>query len=269
MSNIFAGKKQATDKVEDDFLGGGGVMETDLYVAIIKTAFIGKAASSEARNVTLLLDIGGKETRSQIWVSNRAGDVTYKDKKSGIEKNLPGFNQMNSLCMLVTGQEMGDMDVEELTVKLYDYEAKKELPQAVDCFIELHGESIMIALQRQTVDKTEKNDSTGVYEPTGETRDQNEIVKFFSMDSVATISEVSEFIKSLGGSFDEVVSDGDLLKAIAKMEENDSGYAIKWLDKNKGQTYDKSTKEKAEGKGFPGGSKDPSKSKAKKSTLFD
>lgn len=249
MSNIFAGKKAAAEKVEDDFLGGGGALESDIYTATIKTAYIGKAQSSDARNVTLLLDVNGREVRQQIWVSNRNGDVTYKDKKTGDPKNLPGFNQVNSLCMLVCSKEMGEMAVEELTVKLYDHDAKKELPQAVDCFSELHGEKIQIALQKQTVDKTALDQNSGTYLPTGETRDINEIVKFFPEDKLVTISDVAEFIRGLGGNFDDVLEAGEIGKAIANMDEANSSYAEKWLDRNKGQTYDKSTgKGAAEGK---------------------
>lgn len=272
MSNIFAGKKSVkTDKVEEDYMGGGGVLDSDIYPAKIKTAYIGKASSSDARNVTLLLDIGGREVRSQIWVSNRNGDVTYKDKKSGDDKNLPGFSQINSLCMLVCSKEMGDMDVEELRVNIYDFDAKKELPQAVDCFTELHGEMINVALQRQTVDKTAQDKNTGKYEPTGEVRDQNEIVKFFPESKLVTISEVAEFVKGLGGNFDDVLSDGDIAKAIDNMADEAGNYADKWLDRNKGQTYDKSTgKGSSEGKSFKGGGGGDSKgSTKKKNSLFD
>lgn len=270
--NAFAKAKPVADTVEEDYLGGGGgIFDTDIYEATIKTAYIGKASNSKAQNVTLLLNVNGKEVRSQIWVSNRDGDVTYKDKTTKEEKNLPGFNQVNSLCLLVAGKRLGEMDVEELTVNLYDYDAKKELPQAVDCFTELHGEKVAIALQRQTVDKTAKNDATGNYEPTGETRDQNEIVKFFASEKLVTISEVEEFIKSLGESFNDIVDNGHLLKAINKMSESHGGYAEKWLERNKGQTYDKSTGKKAEGKAFAGktsggGSDGGSK---KKASLFD
>ena len=91
MSNIFAGKKSAAaDKVEEDFMGGGGALDTDIYTATIKTAYIGKASASEARNVTLLLDVNGREVRQQIWVSNRNGDVTYKDKRRGKEQTKQG-----------------------------------------------------------------------------------------------------------------------------------------------------------------------------------
>lgn len=268
MSNIFSGKTTAKDKVEDDFLAGSGILDTDIYLAKIKTAFIGKAAKSEARNITLLLDIGGKEYRQQIWVSNRNGDVTYKDKTTKEDKNLPGFNQINSLCLLVAGMEMGAMDVEELTVKLYDFDAKKELPQAVDCFTALHGEEVMIAMQRQTVDKTKLNDATGVYDATGEVKDINEIVKFFATEKMVTISEVAEFVKSLGGTFDDVANDGDMLKAVARMEDDSGTYSVKWLARNKGQTYNKSSGKASAGSPFSGGSSTTEKPKAKTS-LFD
>jgi hypothetical protein len=271
MSNIFAGKKAAAEKVEEDFMGGGGALDTDIYLATIKTAYIGKAAASDARNVTLLLDINGREVRQQIWVSNRAGEVTYKDKKTGDDKNLPGFNQINSLCMLLCSKEMGGMDVEELTVKLYDFTAGKELPQAVDCFTELHGEKVNVALQRQTVDKTAKNENTGNYEPTGEVRDQNEIVKFFPEDKLVSISEVAEFVRGLGGNFDVIVDAGEVGKAIANMPDEAGSYADKWLERNKGQTYDKSTgKGSSEGKAFGSGSASGAATKAaKKTSLFD
>lgn len=270
MSNIFANKKPAVKtEVEDDFIGGGGVLETDIYPATIKYAYIGKAANSDARNLTLCLKVNNLEITRSIWMTNRNGDVTYKDKKTGEEKNLPGFNQVNGLCMLLASKEVGDMDVEEKTLSLYDYESKREVPQAVECFTELHGLPLQVAIQKQIVDKTEKNEATGDYEPTGETRETNEFIKFFPEDRLVTISEVAHFIKSLGGDFEDVLSDGDLSKAIAKMEE-DGDYGTTWLEKNRGQTYDKSTGKK-EGKSFGGGkaSEGSSETKKAKANLFD
>ena len=129
-NNVFASVKKAKNTVEEDFVGGGGVLETDLYEAKIKTAYLGTSSSSKAQSMNLLLDVNGQEVRETVWMSNRNGGVTYtKDK---VEYNLPGFNQINSLCLLVAGKELGDMEVEELTVKLYDHDVKKEVPQAVD-----------------------------------------------------------------------------------------------------------------------------------------
>ena len=271
MGNIFANKKPAAKaEVEDDFIGGGGVLDTDIYAGEIKYAYIGKAANSDAQNVTLCLKLGSQEITKSIWMTNRKGDVTYTDKKTKEEKNLPGYNQINGLCMLLCSKEVGDMDVEEKTLNLYDYESKKEIPQAVQCFTELHGLSLQVAIQKQTVDKTKKNESTGEYEPTGETRDVNEFIKFFPEDRLVTISEVAYFVKSLGGEFNEILEEGQISKAINKMEE-DGAYATTWLEKNRGQVYDKSTGKK-EGKSFGGGkSSEGGSSEKKKSSagLFD
>lgn len=275
MGNIFANKKAVKDdKVESDFMGGGFLLDTDIYQGKIKYAYIGKAANSNARNCTLCIDFDGKEITKSIWMTNRDGDVTYKDKRSGEPKNLPGYNQINSLAMLLLSKEVGDLDVEEKKLKLYDFESKTDVIQAVDCFVELHGLDVSVAVERQTVDKTEKNESTGDYEPTGETRDVNEFIKFFPVEPLVTLSEVAQFVKSLGGDFDEVLADGDLGKAIEKME-NDGEYATTWLKRNRGVTRDVSEAGKKGGKGkgksFEGAksSKEDGGDKKQKSSLFD
>lgn len=272
MGNIFANKKPAvTAEIEDDYLGGGGTLPSDIYAGKIKYAYIGKAQNSDARSMNICVVINGMEKTNQIWMTNKKGDVTYTDKKTKEEKNLPGYNQVNGLCMLLASKEIGDMDVEEKKLMLYDYESKKEIAQSVDCFVELHGLDVQVAVQEQIVDKTEKNEATGEYEPTGETRNINEFIKFFPEDKLVTISEVAHFIKSLGGDFTEVLEGGDLPKAIAKMDE-DGDYAAAWLEKNRGKPpYDKSTKSKG-AKSFGGGkskSEGGSSEKASKANLFD
>ena len=270
MGNIFAKAKPAKgEKVEDDYIGGGGTLETDIYPAEIKYAYIGSSSKSDAKCLNLSLKVNGLEINRMIWMTNGKGEVTYKDKKTGEEKNLPGYNQVNSLCMLLVSKEVGDMEVEEKTLNLYDYESKKELPQAVDCFVELHGLKMMVAIQKQIVDKTEKNEATGDFDPTGETREINEFIKFFPEDRLVTISEVAHYVESLGGDFDDVLGDGDLGKAIGQMTE-DGAYAAKWLDKNRGETWDRSTKASG-GKAFKGGGSKSAggSSEKKKSSLFD
>ena len=54
---------------------------------------------------------------------------------------------------------------------------------------ELHGQQIIAGVLKQTVDKTKKNDS-GVYVATGETRDENEIDKFFRAKDSLTVAEI-------------------------------------------------------------------------------
>lgn len=272
MTNIFANKKVANKtEVEEDRLVGGGVMSTDIYPGTIKYAYLGKAQNSDARSVTIGIKFdNGKELSRTVWLTNRNGNVTYTDKKTKEEHNLPGYNQINGLCMLLLSKELGDLDVEEKTLSLWDYESRKEIPQSVQCFVELHGQKLNVAIQEQIIDKTSKNDQTGEYEPNGETVNVNEFVKFFAADKLVTLSEVSFFIKSLGGTFEDVLSDGDLQKAIDKMEDESGDFAQKWLEKNRGEVWDRSTANKGNNKGkeFKKSSSSGS-SEGKAKSLFD
>lgn len=277
---MFKGAKGAGSKVEEDFVSSGfAALDTDVYTATVKTAYLGKSGSSDAVsfNAILEIDVNGKKTevRPQIWMTNGQGGITYdvKDrqtkKPTGEKKNLPGYDQVNSLFMLILGKEVGNADMEELTIKLYDFDAKKELPQAVQCFPELHGEEIQIALQKQKVDVTKKNDSSGKYEPTGKTKEINEVVKFFPGSRLVTISEVAQHIKTLGGTLDDVLESEEMPQVLESMAEDAGEYGSTWLTKNRGETYDKSTGAKAEGKAFGGGkTADPEAGAKKKSALF-
>ena len=280
MSNMFKDVKGAGPKAEEDFTSSGfAALDTDIYTATIKAAYMSKSGSSDAQsfNAILEINVNGKKTevRPQIWMTNGKGGITYevKDrqtkKPTGEIKNLPGYDQVNSLFMLILGKEVGDADMEDLTIKLYDFDAKKELPQSVPSFPELAGEEIQIALQKQIVDVNKKNDASGAYEPTGKTREQNEVVKFFPGSRLVTISEVAQHIKSLGGNLDDVLENEEMPQVLDSMDEDAGEYGTTWLEKNRGETYDRSSGKKAEGKAFGGGkSADPEASAAKKKGLF-
>ncbi len=266
MGNIFANADAVDDgKVEEDFIPSGGTLPTDIYPAEIKYAYLAKSGSSKASGLAICLKVDGKEVNKTIWMTNGQGEVTTKNKKTGKKMNMPGYNQVNSLAMLLCGKEIGKLEVEERKLNLYDFDARREVPQSVECFIDLHGMNVQVALQEQIVDKTEKTDS-GKYEPTGETRKVNEIIKFFPEDKLVTLSEIQNYVESLGGDFNEVMRDGDLPKAISKMEEG--AYAVTWLEKNRGsEPWDRSTK--ASGKSFSETKSGGGSQKKETKSLFD
>ncbi len=177
---------------EKDILGGGGILDTDLYPGRVKVAYL-TTASTGAVAVNIQLDVDGKEVRQQFWVlsGNAKGNKnTYT--KDGKEYYLPGFLTANSLALLTVGKELSELDIEKKVVKLYDFEAKEERPTEVDVFVELTGQQILAGIEKQTVDKTQKNEQTDEYEPTGETREVNEIVKFFRADDGLTVPEIEK-----------------------------------------------------------------------------
>nr|DAX06394.1 MAG TPA: Single stranded DNA binding protein [Caudoviricetes sp.] len=176
---------------EKDVLGGGGVLDTNVYPMKVKVAYFTSAASG-AVAINLQGDVDGKEVRQQFWVlsgNDKGNKNTYT--KDGKEYYLPSFITANSLALLTVGKELAQLDVEKKVIKLYDFEAKEERPTEVDVLVELTGQMIQAGIQKQTVDKNEKGDD-GKYYPTGETREINEVVKFFRFDDGLTVPEIEK-----------------------------------------------------------------------------
>jgi hypothetical protein len=176
---------------EKDVLGGGGVLDTNVYPMKVKVAYFTSAASG-AVAINLQGDVDGKEVRQQFWVlsgNDKGNKNTYT--KDGKEYYLPSFITANSLALLTVGKELSQLDVEKKVIKLYDFEAKEERPTEVDVLVELTGQMIQAGIQKQTVDKNEKGDD-GKYYPTGETREINEVVKFFRFEDGLTVPEIEK-----------------------------------------------------------------------------
>lgn len=175
-----------------DRIGGGGVVDSGVYDGTVKLAYAGKAQSSNAQSITIHLDLGGREYRETLWITNRNGENFWLDKQDPTKKNpLPGFTTIDDLCLLTTGYSLSEQTVEEKVVKLYDFETKKDLPQSVQVLTTLIGKPISAAILKQTVDKNKK-DANGVYQPTGETRDENVVDKFFHAETGRTVTEVKQ-----------------------------------------------------------------------------
>lgn len=167
-------------------------LDTDAYAGTIKMIFAGQAASG-ARNVTLQLKLDdGREYNETIYLSNKEGKNTYvKDDK---EYYLPGFLLMNNMALMTAGKGLHELaaDVETRTVKLYDYDAKKELPQDVPAIIPMIGKRVLVAIVEEEYEKQTKNQSTNKYEGNGEYGVKNTIVKCYDPETRQTAVEIRE-----------------------------------------------------------------------------
>lgn len=187
--NIFSG--MTTDGLEEvgDRLGGGGVVDTDLYIGTIKLAYAGKSPTSSSQSVNFLIDINGFEYRETFYVVGRSGNNYYLDKKDPSKKiPIPGFVAVDNICLVTTGKSLTEQTIEEKTVSLYDYDAKKEIPQNVPVLVDLLGQSVTLGIVKQVVDKNVK-DSSGNYVASGETREENIIDAVFHTESGFTVAE--------------------------------------------------------------------------------
>lgn len=173
---------------EKDSVGGSRVRDSALYPMNISLAYLTKSAGGALALNLLLADDDG-DVRQQLWITNKKGENFYIDKK-GDKQYLPGFNMANSLCLLTLGKEISQLETEEKVVNLYNFEAKADVPTKVDMITDLLKQDILVGLVKQTVDKTVKNEQTGEYLPTGETREENEVDKFFRAADRMTSSEI-------------------------------------------------------------------------------
>lgn len=177
---------------EKDVIGGGSrVLESDVYPFTVQHAYISKSDGGAVALNVLLKNDQNQQVRQQFWMTSstaKGGKNFYE--KDGQKNYLPGFVMANSLCLLTAGKEISQLETEEKVIPLYNKDAKTEVPTKVQMLMDIVGKEILAAVIKQTVDKTKKNTATGAYEPTGETRDENEVEKFFRARDRMTTAEI-------------------------------------------------------------------------------
>lgn len=188
LANLATDKsiKEDTDSVGSDF----SALESGVYAAKVTLAYLKKAASGALALALTLKTEAGREIQQTLWMTSgtEKGCKNYYEK-DGERFYLPGFTHANNLSLLTMDQEISQLTTEVKVISLYSAEAKADVPTKVDMFMDLIGKDIFVALFKQTVDKTKKNDA-GVYVPTGETRDENEVDKFFHSPTQMTVAEL-------------------------------------------------------------------------------
>lgn len=184
----------ATDdsiQTERDSVGASfGPVDSGLYNMTVSLAYL-KVANSGALALALELKSDtGQVVRQDFWMtSGTAKGCKNYYEKDGEKRYLPGFTMANSLSLLTVGKEIGQHETETKVINLYSPEAKAEVPTKVEMFTELLGKEVIAGVIRQTVDKNVK-DGAGNYVPSGETRDENEVDKFFRMRDRMTTAEI-------------------------------------------------------------------------------
>ncbi len=184
--------------VEDDRLGGGRqLLNSDVYNFTIKGFYLDKAASGALCAVIDFENDDGKSIRVTEYFTNKAGENYFtKDDKSHF---LPGFLKLDALCILVNETPFFEQEFEDKHVQVYDRELQKEVPQKREVAVSMLGQQVKAGVIRQIVDVTKKNETTGKYEPNGETREENIIDKFFHIETEQTLKEAEQGVE--GGVF--------------------------------------------------------------------
>lgn len=208
---------------EKDSVGGGGVLESNIYPAKVTLAYVTKSNGGAIGLVFAAKTTEGRDIKQTLWMTSgtEKGCKNYYEK-DGQKNYLPGFLAANALALLTTGKEVSELETETKVVNVYNSDAKAEVPTKVEMIMDLLGKDILIGLIKQTVNKTKKDEVTGVYLPTGETRDENEIDKFFRASDRKTTAEI-------------------------RAQAEEAKFADTWLQKWEGKVKDKSSKTAAAG----------------------
>ena len=215
MSLLANLKTDSSIQEDKDVLGGGGILESNAYDLVVDLAYLDTSKGGAISFNLVLKGSNGESLKQTLWMTSGTakGTKNYYEDSQGNKKYLPGFLQANNLCLLAVGKEISELEPEDKTIKLYDYEAKKEVPTSKQVLTELLNEPITVGVIKQTVDKNAK-DSAGNYVPTGETREENEIDKMFRTSDKMTVAEI-------------------------KAQADSSEFYEKWVEKNKGKTRNK------------------------------
>jgi hypothetical protein len=154
-------------------------------------AYIQKSKGGALGLFLTLVTEDKKEIRQTLWMTSgdSKGNKNFYEK-DGEKFYLPGFNAANGLALLTLGKEISELDTEQKVINLYSPDAKAEVPTKVDVIMDLLNQEVIAGIIKQTVDKNVKNEATGEYVATGETREENEIDKFFRAKDKMTTAEI-------------------------------------------------------------------------------
>lgn len=166
---------------EKDIVATGGPLEAGVYPGVVELVFLDKAESG-AININIHFNTGSRIVRQTTYISNRSGGFTYH--KDGKDHPLPGYSQMDHFFKAVTGKGLNQQATEEKTIKLYDYNAQKEVPVTRTVFMEALGKPIAAGIIQISEEKTTKE--SGYKDGTGEFRQYNEFDKWFNAETGMT-----------------------------------------------------------------------------------
>lgn len=199
---------------QQDRLGGQYTLDSGLYDATIKLAYVINSQSSQAKAVVTVLDINGFELTTRTWVTNSAGKPTYE--KNNKKFTLPGYESINDMCFMATGISLAEQTIEDKTIKVWDAGEQKEVDKNMPVITSVLGKPVTVGVLKVIENKQKKGDD-GKYHDTNEKREVNEIDKFFHTETKMTTVEAMKRVK---------IEPADL-------------FYTKWGEKNTGETRDK------------------------------
>lgn len=179
-----------TEGLEELEFSGYSPLESGAYEAIVKMAYV-TTSERGAQAVNIIANIGKREYRETLWVTNAKGENFYLDKQNGAKRPMAGYTIANNLTQICLGVPLKGIAGVERAVKIYSKEAKAEVPTTVMAIDGLFDIPVTLGILKEIHDKT-TDDGNGKYVPTGDTREVNVINQVFSAETHQTAAEIEK-----------------------------------------------------------------------------
>lgn len=198
------------EKTEDYVGGFSSLLESDIYVMKIKTAYA-TTSKGGAMGVTFVGDINGNEYSETLYITNKNKEPYYIDAQRK-KRFIPGYNVVNNICLVAAGKGITSLETEDKVLNVYSFEEKKRVPTSVPVLVDLSGKEVALGIVKEISNKAVA-DGNGNYIPTAETRENNITVAVFYPDTHKSVNE--------------------------QAEGKEATFWDKWLEKNQGKTVDR------------------------------
>ena len=179
------------EQSKDVLAGGGFTRESDIYEAVIKAAYL-TTFKSGAQGLGLILKLNDDKPdyTETLVITNKEGKPYFLSKQNNKKTPLPGYSNADDLCWLLTEKALTAQETENKELKLWDSDARAEIPQSVPCLTDLMGKKVYVAIRK--IRENKQAYENGVYVKTKEEVFRNRIEKFFHSEYKCTYPEARD-----------------------------------------------------------------------------
>jgi hypothetical protein len=124
-------------------------MTTGIHNMTIEMAYLEESASEALAVVLKLVSPAGVTLNTKEYVTSgreKGKKHYYIDKQSGAQKYLPSFTTMNDMSRLTADQELFELEPEEKTVMVRNYDLNKDVPTTKQVLTDLIGKEITVGV---------------------------------------------------------------------------------------------------------------------------
>jgi len=173
---------------------GGTALPTGIYELVVDMAYLDVSARGAKFLGLSLVGANGEKHKEKIYFTtgDAKKNVNFYEKE-GKKFQLAGYTLANELCLLTTGKllEQQEDSMEPKSIKVYDFNAKKEIPVQKQIFMNVLGKPVAVALTNSLENKNKKN-AQGNWVATTESRVAVGIRKFLETETLLSVKEKAE-----------------------------------------------------------------------------